>query len=124
MMKLMNGSEVVAEVSEITYDVKEKGWRCGGVLYSDPDKIFSLDAGAKLSPVQFKMCFTSQERIAIKALRATNPILEDAYEILDDPRLTTVDMALASNQQMIDYLVTLGVLTAERAAEIKAGKML
>jgi len=78
----------------------------------------------KLSPLQFKMCFTSQERTAIKALRATNPVIEDAYEILDDPRLTTVDLSLASNQGLIDYLVSLSVLTAERAAQIKLGVML
>lgn len=78
----------------------------------------------KLSPVQFKMCFTSQERIAIKALRATDPIIDDAFDILDDPRLTTVDLGLTSNQQLIDYLVGLGALTAERAAQIKLGVML
>ena len=78
----------------------------------------------KLSPVQFKVCFTAQERIAIKALRATNPVIDDAYEILDDPRLTTVDLSLESNQNMLLYLVSLGLLTAERAAEIKTGKML
>ena len=78
----------------------------------------------KLSPVQFKMCFTSQERIAIKALRATNPVIDDAYDILDDPRLTMVDLSLASNQEMIDCLVSLSVLTTARAAQIKAGVML
>jgi len=78
----------------------------------------------KLSPIQFKLCFTSTERIAISALKATDPVIADAYEILDDPRLTTVDLALASNQALIDYLVALSVLTPERAAQIKQGLML
>lgn len=104
-------------------------WECGSQRFTDAtgteyEVVEGLVEYPQLSPVQFKMCFTPQERIAIKALRATNQIIDDAYEILDDPRLTTVDMALASNQQMIDYLVSLAALTPERAAQIKAGIML
>lgn len=78
----------------------------------------------KLTPVQFKMCFTPQERIAIKAARATDPVLQDAYEILDDPRLTEVDLTLASVQGLIDYLCTLNLLTTERIAQVKMGVVL
>ncbi len=78
----------------------------------------------KLTPVQFKMCFTPQERIAIKAARATDPVLQDAYEILDDLRLTEVDLTLASVQGLIDYLGTLNLLTAERIEQVKMGVVL
>lgn len=79
----------------------------------------------KLSPIEFKMLFTSQERIAITALKSTDAIIGDAFMILDDPRLTEVDLSLASNIDLIDYLATVvPILTPARVAEIKACKIL
>lgn len=78
----------------------------------------------KVTPLEFKMLFTSQERIAIKALKLTDPIVEDAYELLDDPRLTVVDLGLKSNKDLIAYLVVLGVLTQERSMQVLSGEML
>ena len=77
-----------------------------------------------MTPVEFKMLFTIQERIAIKAARTTDEILQDGFEILEDPRLTTVDFGLQSVRDLIDYMVSLNLLTVERAVEIKDGKML
>jgi len=88
------------------------------VAYVPPEPVITFP---KLSPMQFKMCFKSAERIAIKAIRTTDPIIEDAFDLLEDTRLTEVDMALKSNQDLIDYLVYLTILTTERAAQIKAG---
>lgn len=109
-------------------DQVEQGWSVGADDSWSAPVVAPQESPAptppKLSPMQFKMCFTSLERINIKALKATDQVIADAYEILDDPRLTTVDMALASNQSMIDYLVAQEVLTAERAAQIKQGLML
>lgn len=78
----------------------------------------------KLSPIEFKMCFTSSERIAIKTLMTTDAIVADAFSILEDARLKEVDLAKKSNQDLIDYLVSKTVLTADRAVEVKAGVML
>ncbi len=80
-----------------------------------------VPAPPKLSPIEFKLCFQPGERVAIKAARVTDPILEDAFSLLDDPRLTHVDLALASTQGLIDYCVAQGLLTPGRAAEIKLG---
>ena len=77
-----------------------------------------------LSPIQFKMCFTSQERIAIKALKATDEIVADAYEILDDARLTEVDLTSQSVKDLIQYLVSIHILEPYRAEEILSGNML
>ena len=85
----------------------------------EPEKVYS-----KVTPLEFKMLFTSQERIAIKEAKATDAILQDGFEILDDPRLTMVDLGLASVQGLIDYMVTLELLTTERADEIKSGIMI
>lgn len=79
----------------------------------------------KLTPIEFKMCFTSQERIDIQALKATDPVIADAYLILDDMRLTEVNLSLTSNIALIDYLATkVTLLTPLRVADIKAGKIL
>lgn len=80
----------------------------------------------QLSPVEFKMCFTSAERLAITAImdnaeHQASPTLKDVYSILDDPRLKIVDLGLQSNLDLIDFLVSLNVLTSDRAAEIKDG---
>lgn len=62
----------------------------------------------KVSPVEFKLLFTSGERVAINAILAakTDPVLSDFYSILDDPRLTGVDMALESNRNAVGYALT------------------
>jgi len=73
---------------------------------------------AKISPIEFKMLFTVSERLAINPLKQSDEIIKDWFEILDDSRLTTVDLGLKSTQDALDYLVTLDVLTEDRKVEI------
>ncbi len=81
-------------------------------ILPDPDlELEWVEPYPSLSRVAFKLCFTSAERIALKALRVTDPIIEDAFEILEDPQLTVVDLNLESNQNLLTYMVYLGVLT-------------
>lgn len=75
----------------------------------------------KVSPVEFKLLFTSIERLAIKALGVEDPIVGDVLEILDDPRLTEVNLNLQSNVDYLSYLVNKGVLEEDRVAEILTG---
>jgi hypothetical protein len=77
----------------------------------------------KVSPVEFKLLFTPQERVAIKAARATDPILDDFYDIVEDPRLTHVDLGLASTQAALDYLTAMGLIAAGRKDVILAGQV-
>ena len=79
---------------------------------------------AKVSPVEFMLLFTSPERVAIKALRQTNPIIDDFLDIIEDPRLTFVDLGLGSTVSAIDYLIYVGLVAPERKAEILTGVML
>ena len=76
---------------------------------------------AKVSPVEFKLLFTSAERVAIKAARATDPVIDDFYDIVEDPRLTHVDLGLQSTKDALSYMVAQGLLTEERRLEILAG---
>lgn len=60
----------------------------------------------QVSPIEFKLLWTSPERLALKAARATDPVVDDFFDIIEDPRLTHVNLALASTQQGIDYCLS------------------
>lgn len=77
----------------------------------------------KVSPVEFKLLFTSAERVAIKTARAADPVIEDFYDIVEDPRLTHVDLGLQSTQDALAYLEGLGLIAVGRKAEILSGKV-
>ncbi len=71
-----------------------------------------------LSPVEFKMLFTSEERIAIKA--STDAVVQDFFELINDPRLTQVDRNLQSVKDAIAYLEFKGLIAVGRSTEILA----
>ncbi len=77
----------------------------------------------KVSPVEFMLLFTSPERVAIKTARIADPIIDDFLDIVEDPRLTQVDLGLKSTQDALSYFVSLGILTAERRTEILTGEL-
>ena len=78
----------------------------------------------KVTPVEFKMLFTSAERIAIKEARATDMVVDDYFDIVEDPRLQVVDLALQSVQEGIHHLQSIGILTEDRVSQILAGTIL
>lgn len=105
------------------------GWVNGELVKPEPpaptpESTQAPTAAPKVSPVEFKLLFTSPERVAIKAARATDPVIDDFYDIVEDPRLTHVDLGLQSTKDTIGYLQGKGLLTAERAAEILIGKVI
>lgn len=85
----------------------------------------------QLTPPEFKLQFTSAERIAIRTARAysgsdadalaAKAALDDWSEIVDDPRLTVVDLSLPQTKDALALLVSLGILTEDRKAEIEQG---
>lgn len=77
----------------------------------------------KVSPVEFKLLFTAQERVAIKAARASDPVIDDFLSIIEDPRLTHVNLGLQSTQDALGYLETKGVITDARRGQILAGQV-
>ena len=71
-----------------------------------------------ISPVQFKLLFTSEERVAIKSARTTDPVIDDFFDIIDDPRLSEVNLKLTSTIDALKYLVTKNLITEERKNQI------
>ena len=107
--------------------VNGDGWVNGQLVKPEPPAPVIPEPVApvppKVSPVEFMLLFTSSERVAIKARRATDPIIDDWLDIVQDPRLTHVDLALQSTQDALAYLVSLNILTDERRDEILSGEV-
>lgn len=76
-----------------------------------------------LTPIQFKMCFTPDERRVIAEIKLNDHVLQDAYEILDDPRLTEVDLNLQSVRDTVTYIKDLGIINDDRCREVLLGIM-
>lgn len=72
-----------------------------------------------VSVIQYKMLFTSQERIAAKA--SVDPVIVDLQDLLNDPRTLTVNLALKSISDALDYMTTIKILAPGRKAEILTG---
>lgn len=98
--------------------VVDVGWT---VTESDSSPVFNPPTNAlqRVSPVQFKLLFTVGERVAIKA--SEDPIVKDFFEIVNDPRLTFVDLGLQSTQQALQYLEAKALIGAGRPAQILTG---
>lgn len=69
-----------------------------------------------ISPVEFKMLLPSAARIAIGA--STDPVIMDFRQLINDPRLTQVDMRLPTVKEGLDYIAEQGILTPEQVAQI------
>lgn len=59
-----------------------------------------------VGPNHFKLLFTVQEGVTAKGLRATDPVLDYFWSIVDDPRTDVVDLALTSVQNAVEYTLT------------------
>ena len=79
-----------------------------------------------LSVIEFKMCFTSAERVEIYALQdAGDAVVTDWLSILDDPRCTGVDLGLENTRSGVEYLVDkITGFTTDRAAAVLNGEMI
>lgn len=99
------------------------GWRFAESTWYPPAAV-SPEPFKKVSPVEFKMLFTSVERVAIRKARTTDPTVDDFFDLVEDPRLTYVDLALPSVQGALHYLAATQLITDARIAEILSGKVL
>lgn len=79
---------------------------------------FVVKPSQHLTKLAFLRRFTTQERIAVRSLAGTDPIIFDAMELLDMAdyvSLTDTDVI-----QMCGYFAYVGILTSERVMEILA----
>jgi len=73
-----------------------------------------------ISAVAFRNLFSIAEEIAITA--SVDPVISVLWNRFSDPKLTSVDLNLASVDSALDYLTSVDILAAGRKAEILTGK--
>lgn len=118
--------DIVAEFAEVPGEV-ENGWTLGNGVWSAPVVLEPAPVTPpapvppKVSPVEFKLLFTSAERVAIKA--STDPVVLDFFSIVEDQRLTHVDLALQSTQDALSYLESKALIAVGRKAAILTGML-
>lgn len=98
-------------------------WECGDQRFTDPSgtEYSLIESAPKVSPVEFRLLFTAAERVAITAARTSDPVIDDFYTIVEDPRLTHVDLGLQSTRDAIDYLIAQGLVSEGRREAILSG---
>lgn len=108
---------------------KDGVWECGNIRFVDIGKdIYESDSSTNYStqtptPAEFLLLLTLQERVAIRAAGATDVVIGDILRMVDDPRVTFVDLTNPSVIEAVNYLTTTEppLLTTERAAQILTG---
>lgn len=108
-------------------DQVENGWTVEAGKWSAPAPVEPTTPAPvypKVSPVEFKMLFTIMERVAIRTARATDPTVDDFFDLVEDPRLSYVDLALPSVQGALHYLAATQLITDARIPEILSGNVL
>lgn len=121
-----HSTTVAPDVLDATSNWNGYSWIIApGVVTDNPGFAMTMPTqtspSVTVSPVQFKLLFTSEERVAMDAAKADDPVLRDFFSIVDDPRLTYVDLGLQSTKDAVGYLALKGILTPERATEALAG---
>lgn len=83
----------------------------------------SSEGNLKPTPPEFLLLLTLQERVAIRATRATDPVVDDLLRMVEDPRLTFVELTSPSVIEAVNYLATCEppLLSAERAERVLKG---
>lgn len=80
-----------------------------------------------VGPIHFQMLFTSQEAVAAEGARATDPVLNRFWKLIEDPRTDVVNLGLQSVQDAVEYTLTVAktagvdVDVQARKAEILSG---
>lgn len=131
---LMNGDVVVASSSQkITYSDAQHGWRVGNTVYVDSRRAMVVEKQppSVLSPIEFQLCFTAQERVTGREIAQNDAVVADFLGLLDDPRLSQVDLRLGSVKTAVAHffgvLVEKGFLAADdkekRVAAVLRGEI-
>ncbi|WFS02767.1 hypothetical protein [Rhizobium tumorigenes] len=82
-----------------------------------------------VGPMQFQLLFAPMERVTAMALRKTDPVIDSFWQMIDDPRMTAVDLSLKSVQDAIEYMLTkvkaagVSLDVAARKAAILTGQL-
>lgn len=82
-----------------------------------------------IGPIHFQMLFTSAEAVAAEAARATDPVLNRFWKLIEDPRTDVVNLSLESVQDAVEHTLTVAKQTITdldvpaRKAQILTGEL-
>lgn len=103
-------------------DQVENGWTVEAGKWSAPtpvEPVAPAPVYPKVGPIHFQMLFTPAEAITADELKATDKGLASFWKLVDDPRTDTIDLALQSVQNAIEYTLT-AVKNAGVAVDVPA----
>lgn len=118
MKKLINGTALVAEAEGFEWVDEQHGWGDGKTIYADTERQFTVVADTqKVSPVEFKLLFTPQERVAIK--NSEDEMVKDFFDLVENQRLVNaadptrglIDFGLQSTRDAVAY--TMATIAAD-----------
>lgn len=124
---------IVAAEFVVVPDSVQHGWRLNGDSWQAPAGVTPVapanpnvpteTGNLTPTPPEFLLLLTLQERVAIRAAGPTDLVIEDVLRMLDDPRVTFIDLTNPSVVEAIHYLTTTEppLLTIERTARVLAG---
>ncbi len=104
-----------------------------GWTYTEQDGQFEftepvvVTQSIKVSPVEFKLLFSAQERVAIK--QSNDPLVQDFFELVENQRIVNaadagrglIDLGLQSTQVALGYLEGVKLIGEGRATQILTG---
>lgn len=128
LLKNTAGAVIAESAARPIYNQSRLAWATADGLYADPVIELVIEevhdaVPLTVSPVEFRLLFTAAERVAITAARPSDPVIHDFYTIVEDPRLTHVDLGLQSTCDAIDYLIAQGLVDAARREAILSGAL-
>ena len=96
------------------------GWSYDGLAFGAPPA--APAAAPALSPRMTRLYFLNRyieaERTAIRAARASDPVLDDGMYLFE--QALDVDVTLPLTQQLVGYLAQQGLIAADRVAALLA----
>ena len=102
----------------------ENGWTVEAGKWSAPTPVEPVQPAPvypKVGPIHFQMLFAPAESVTADELKATDKVLASFWKLVDDPRTDTIDLALESVQNAIEYTLT-AVKGAGVAVDVPARK--
>lgn len=124
------GAKVAAGSQYPAYDAERLGWVVEyGLITALPGEYSvitetEVEEVANLTPTppEFLLLLTLTERAGIRAAGATDPVVADLLSMINDSRLTYVDLANVSVQEAVLYMTGKpALLTKDRAERVLSG---
>lgn len=125
------GRKLVAGTTHPVYEPARMGWVVDYGLVTALPGEYSVLAETEVeeasnltpTPMQFLLMLTGPEQVAIRKAAETDPYVQILVQMVDDTRLTFVELSNPTVIEAIQYLTTTtpALLTKERAARLLKG---